>query len=288
VITADPARGEPRPGEREPFSFDPLLAARQEAATVAAMFREPLMLQGADASEARVKQMHSPLIWHHIGHAHYQPLSCVADAKALDDPRLKSALAMAGANVCRDGDDDGLLTAVEVAGLDLGDTELVVLSACDTGVGATSLGDTAGHVADGVYGLRRALVIAGSQTQVMSLWKVDDHATRYLMEAYYRNLLAQGMGRSEALRQVQLAWLRGDDRYASPAYWAAFVVSGNDAPLDVGSASTVPRVQRSPRGCACDASSDPGQGWGMALLLGLVAVMLRRHKTGLAVKHLRR
>jgi hypothetical protein len=185
---------------------------------------------------------------------------------------------MAGANVCRDGDDDGLLTAVEVAGLDLGGTKLVVLSACETGVGVTSLGDTQGHIADGVYGLRRALVMAGSETQVMSLWKVEDHATRYLMEAYYHNLLAQGMGRSEALRQVQLAWLRDGDVYASPAYWAAFVVSGNDSPLDAGSSSTVPRVGRSPRGCACDASPDLGQGSGIALLLCLVVFMLRRRR----------
>jgi hypothetical protein len=196
---------------------------------------------------------------------------------------------MAGANVCKDGDDDGLLTADEVAGLDLGGTKLVVLSACESGVGATSLGDTPRHVADGVYGLRRALVIAGSETQVMSLWKVEDRIARYLMEAYYRNLLAHGMGRSEALRQVQLAWLKSGDYYASPYYWAAFVVSGNDSPLDAGSASTVPRVQRSPRGCAYDASSsDLRQGWGIALLLGLVLTTLRhRRKTGLSVKRSR-
>jgi hypothetical protein len=136
------------------------------------------------------------------------------------------------------------------------------------------------------HGLRRALVIAGSETQVMSLWRVEDRIARSLMEAYYRNLLAYGMGRSEALRQVQLAWLKSGDVYASPYYWAVFVVSGNDSPLDVGSASTVPRVQRSPRGCACKASSsDVRQGWGIALLLGLVLVLTRRRwRIGLSVK----
>jgi MYXO-CTERM domain-containing protein len=112
----------------------------------------------------------------------------------------------------------------------------------------------------------------------MSLWKVEDRATRYLMEAYYRNLLAHGMGRSEALRQVQLAWLKSGDIYASPAYWAAFVVSGNDSPLDAGSSSTVPRVGRSPRGCACDSSPDRGQGPGIALLFGLVLITLGHHR----------
>jgi MYXO-CTERM domain-containing protein len=176
-----------------------------------------------------------------------------------------------------------------VAGLDLGGTKLVVLSACESGVGATRLSDTADRVADGVYGLRRGLVMAGSETQVMSLWKVEDRIARYLMEAYYRNLLAHGMGRSEALRQVQIAWLKGGDVYASPYYWAAFVVSGNDSPLDAGSASTVPKVPRSPRGCACDASlSDPRQGWGIALLFGLALLMLRRRsRTGLCVKQSR-
>jgi CHAT domain-containing protein len=138
---ANPALGKPRPGQREAFSFAPLPAARHEAQIVAAMFREPTVLQGPDASEARLKQAHSPWIWHHIGHASFRPQTCAADVASPDDPRLQSVLAMAGANICHDGDDDGLLTAVEVAGLDLASTKLVVLSACETGVGATSLGD---------------------------------------------------------------------------------------------------------------------------------------------------
>ena len=120
------------------------------------------------------------------------------------------------------GGDDGYLTAAELATADLLGTRLVVLSACDTGVGETSHGQ-------GVYGLRRALVLAGSESQVLSLWKVEDEVTRELMTAYYKRLLA-GEGRSAALRAARLE-LYHDERTRAPFYWAAFVPSGDWRPL---------------------------------------------------------
>jgi CHAT domain-containing protein len=108
---------------------------------------------------------------------------------------LRSGLALAGANQLRSDNDDGILTALEVAGLDLTGTELVFLSACDTGVGGLKIGE-------GVYGLRRALVLAGVQTQVVSLWRVEDVSTAELVADYYRRLIA-GEGRSMALRAAQ-------------------------------------------------------------------------------------
>ena len=107
----------------------------------------------------------------------------------------------------------------------MGGTRLVVLSACETGVGAVRNGE-------GVYGLRRALVMAGAESQVMSLWKVDDEATRELMVAYYKRLLA-GEGRSEALRQVQLEMLASKER-SHPFYWAAFIPSGEWGAIQAG------------------------------------------------------
>jgi CHAT domain-containing protein len=98
-----------------------------------------------------------------------------------------------------------------------------VLSACDTGVGEVKNGE-------GVQGLRRALVLAGSESQVMSLWPVPDQATKDLMTPYYR-ALRQGRGRSEGLRQVQLGMLRSKNR-RHPFYWAAFIQSGEWANLD--------------------------------------------------------
>jgi CHAT domain-containing protein len=139
-----------------------------------------------------------------------------------ENPLLRSGLALAGANGLRSGEDDGILTALELAGLDLAGTELAVLSACETGVGQVRNGE-------GVYGLRRALVLAGVRTQVVSLWKVDDAATKDLMAAYYARLGA-GAGRSQALRDAQLAMLDDPDR-THPYYWAAFVVIGEGTPL---------------------------------------------------------
>jgi CHAT domain-containing protein len=145
-------------------------------------------------------------------------------ATRVEDPLLRSGLALAGANQGKSGDDDGVLTALEAAYLDLLGTKLVVLSACDTGVGEVKNGE-------GVLGLRRALVLAGSESQVMSLWPVSDEAAKDLMIPYYK-ALQQGEGRSDALRQVQLRMLRGRKDQRHPFYWAAFIQSGEWANLD--------------------------------------------------------
>ncbi len=116
------------------------------------------------------------------------------------------------------GDEDGVLTAQEAAGLDLRGTQLVVLSACETGIGNVANGE-------GVYGLRRAFVLAGAASQLTSLWQVSDAGTKDLMVQYYDRLLANE-GRSAALRQTQLAFLHSTN-YQHPYYWAAFVPSGD-------------------------------------------------------------
>jgi CHAT domain-containing protein len=139
---------------------------------------------------------------------------------------LRSGLALAGANTwLKNGDlpddaEDGLLTAEDVTGLDLLATELVVLSACETGLGQV-------HVGEGVFGLRRAFVLAGAKTLVMSLWKVPDEQTRELMADSYSRLLA-GRGRADALREAQLAMKQ---KYPNPFYWGAFICRGDPGPL---------------------------------------------------------
>jgi CHAT domain-containing protein len=139
-----------------------------------------------------------------------------------ENPLLRSGLALAGANKLASGTEDGVLTALEASGLDLWGTKLVVLSACETGVGKVAQGE-------GVYGLRRALVIAGAESLLMSLWQVDDDATRDLITGYYRRL-ERGKGRSEALRLSQLRMLRSD-KYQHPFYWASFIPSGQWKPM---------------------------------------------------------
>jgi CHAT domain-containing protein len=144
-------------------------------------------------------------------------------AAHIKDPQLRSDLVMSGANQGKSGGEDGLLTALEAAGLDLWGTKLVVLSACDTGVGEVKNGE-------GVQGLRRALVLAGSESQVMSLWPVSDTGAKEVMIRYYR-ALRRGKGRSDGLRQLQLRMLRSKKRQ-HPFYWAAFIQSGAWANLE--------------------------------------------------------
>jgi CHAT domain-containing protein len=139
-------------------------------------------------------------------------------APVTENPLLRSGLALAGFNARASDLEDGVLTALEVAGLDLQGTELVVLSACDTGVGEIAHGE-------GVYGLRRAFAMTGARSQLMTLWQVDDIGTQTVMVDYYHRLL-QGEGRSEALRQAQLALLQ-DPQYRHPYYWAAFIFQGD-------------------------------------------------------------
>ncbi len=204
-----------------------------------------------DATESVVKQAHGPSVLHIATHGFfladerggadgsrgvtYVKGDAFVPPSTAENPLIRSGLALAGANL-RAGPDgeDGVLTALELASADLHGTELVVLSACETGVGEVRNGD-------GVYGLRRALVIAGSRSQVMSLWQVDDAATRDLMTAYYKRL-DRGDGRSDALVTVQRKMLR-KKATAHPFYWAAFIPSGDPGSMEL----ETPKPERTPR-----------------------------------------
>jgi MYXO-CTERM domain-containing protein len=237
--------------------------------TLAARFQHPspTLLAGREATKARLQQVHGPEFLHLDSHGYFDPNVCSAQPpEALrDNPLLRSGIALAGANACTRGHDEGLLTASEASALDLYGTRLVVLSACETGVGEPEAGD-------GVYGLRRALVLAGAETQVMSLWRVDGAATAELMKAYYE-ALAKGGGRSEAMRQVQLAMLH-DGRHEHPYYWASFIVSGDDRALD-GNAVVPDLRVHSGGACACRMGEQEQEG-GAPWLAGLVLLTLRR------------
>ncbi len=192
------------------------------------------------ATETALKAVHGPRILHIATHGFFLPAQAqtltlngsmgAGAATGLENPLLRTGLALAGFNL-RDtalGTDDGVMTGLELAGLDLYGTELVVLSACETGLGEVDAGE-------GVYGLKRALVLAGSRTQVVSLWKVSDAETRALMSAYYQRL-AKGEDRVEAMRQVQLS-LYGEQQ-KHPVHWAAFVISGATGPISLSSYNT--------------------------------------------------
>jgi CHAT domain-containing protein/Tfp pilus assembly protein PilF len=223
--------------------FAPLMGAELEAREIKSLFPEARVLVGEEATEASLKQAVAPRILHIATHGFFledRPIK-IEGARGLnlmrddgdlgrlsanmkiENPLLRSGLALAGANQRTGRDDDGILTALEATGLNLWGTQLVVLSACDTGVGVVRTGE-------GVYGLRRALVLAGSETQVMSLWPVRDYATQRLMKAFYAGL-KQGQGRGEALRNVKLMTMRrrGTEH---PFYWAGFIQSGKWTELD--------------------------------------------------------
>jgi CHAT domain-containing protein/tetratricopeptide (TPR) repeat protein len=267
LIVADPAFG-----AGPSAAFSPLLHAEREAVAIAALFPGSRSWLRDDATEARLKQVHGPRLLHIGTHGFFASVPCPGRPMTalLDDPMLRSGVALAGANTCVSGPDDGRLTALEVSALDLYGTRLVVLSACETGVGEPTQGD-------GVYGLRRALVLAGAETQVMSLWPVDGAATADLMTEYYQGL-ARGGGRSEAMRQVQLALLH-DGRTEHPYYWASFIVSGDDRALD--GKGVVPDLRVHPGGaCACRfGREEPGVGWiGTAVAIG-VSLMRRQRRS---------
>jgi CHAT domain-containing protein len=143
-----------------------------------------------------------------------------------ENPLLLSGLALAGANrrAAATGDEeDGILTAEEVASLDLSGVEWAVLSACDTGLGEIKAGE-------GVFGLRRAFQIAGAHTVIMSLWQVEDRAAMTWMRALYEGRLARKLDTAAAVREASLSVLRqrrARGQSTHPFYWAGFVASGD-------------------------------------------------------------
>jgi CHAT domain-containing protein len=271
------------------YYFPRLPGTRVEGERIAVRLGVQPVLSGA-ALEHQLKGCRSPRLLHLATHGFFLPdqerppdqlsrnleLMSFGDTPGRDrlsgpgmeNPMLRSGLALAGANTFLQGRappeeaEDGLLTAEDVAGLDLLDTELVVLSACETGLGEV-------HIGEGVFGLRRAFIVAGAKTLVMSLWKVPDLATAFLMDCFYDNLLSRGLDRDLALREAQRAtrdvtlgqlkqeWLTpgmierlaaGDaqarrrledlsarpdvDRpFEHPVYWGAFICQGDTATL---------------------------------------------------------
>lgn len=229
--------------------FRTLAGIQEEGVRVSALLDVDPVL-GGDALERRIKTCRSPQVLHIASHGFFLRSSNrpgnagglpagagpdrddITGLALVDNPLLRSGLALAGANSWLGGAslpeaaENGLLTAEDVSAMDLRQTELAVLSACETGLGESQFGE-------GVMGLRRAFVLAGARTLVMSLWKVPDAATADLMTAFYDLLLA-GVPRAEALRQAQR---RLKERYPDPFYWGAFVCQGDPAAVHLSARS---------------------------------------------------
>ena len=133
---------------------------------------------------------------------------------------LRSGLVFSGASIFLDGGDlpkdvdDGILTASELSAINLGDVDLVVMSACDSGLGEIS--------SEGVFGLQRGFKLAGAKSLLMSLWKVDDHATYMLMTEFYKQYLS-GKTKRQSLYLAQ-SILRESEEFSSPYFWASFIL----------------------------------------------------------------
>ncbi len=211
--------------------FSPLPHAELETRLVVKTLEEASHLKikslyNSEVIEGVLKTMESPpRILHLATHGFF----CETENELIENPLLRSGLVLSGANNLRkDSDDkglpreDGILTAFEVSALNLVGTELVTLSACESGIGEVRNGE-------GVFGLRRAFQIAGAETIIMSLWSVPDRETRELMEGFYKNWL-HGELKTEALRKSALKILyerRQSKGAAHPIFWGGFALLGN-------------------------------------------------------------
>jgi CHAT domain-containing protein len=233
LVIADPAFRKGPPTTTEP-SFAQLPGARDEGVAVAALLGTPCYT-GDEATDVLVRQARSPRVLHLATHGFALPdrrpggiewvgsegLHGFALLANANDPDLRAGLALAGAaDWAAHGErlpepGDGLLLASDIAELNLEGTALVVLSACETGMGQVAAGDA-------TWSLARSFRKAGARVVVMSLWRVSDQSTRSLMEIFYRRFL-NGDPPAQALRHAQLTVMATG---ASPRHWAPFTCWG--------------------------------------------------------------
>jgi CHAT domain-containing protein/tetratricopeptide (TPR) repeat protein len=250
-------------GTFQSLRFPPLPASQQEVENIAALWRksasgkspeinavpavrpgtsELLQITGADASpEAFEQYAPGKRVLHVATHGFFLEGNCdsamqrqsninTQDANFLpataENPLLLSGLAFAGANrraSAKPDQTDGILTAEEIAGINLEGVDWAVLSACDTGVGEIKIGE-------GVFGLRRAFQVAGAKTVIMSLWQVEDETTRQWMATLYREHFLTGKDTGESVRAASLQILRqrrAKHQSTHPFYWGAFIAAGD-------------------------------------------------------------
>ena len=183
-----------------------------------------------NASESNIKKQESPRILHIATHGYFFPdipidkdntrFLGMDRQQVVQDPMLRSGLLFTGANRTLKGEEtkgeNGLLSAAEASLLDLRETELVVLSACETGKGEVKN-------SEGVYGLRKAFSDAGAKNIIMSLWKVDDKVTQEFMSRFYEIWLNEKTTIREAFNKTQLEIKA---KYPQPYYWGAFILVG--------------------------------------------------------------
>jgi CHAT domain-containing protein len=228
-------------GDLNDMTVKPLPATRREIELVASGWQgftdEPATVcLGSDATEDRLKsEAPGKRVIHLATHGYFLEGTCQPQQPERDfesdigfvgeNPLLLSGLFFAGANLHGEGADslgteDGILTAYEVSAMDFRGTEMVVLSACETGLGKVEEGE-------GVYGLRRAFQMAGARTVISALWPVSDEATADMMSQLYER---QDESIPETVRRIQLEKineLRQSGQPDHPYLWAGFIAMGD-------------------------------------------------------------
>jgi CHAT domain-containing protein len=250
-------------GMFQTLHFSPLPGSQQEAENIVALWKqssagvgvqtmrgssvqpdsnELLQMTGSEASPETFEQF-SPgkRVLHVATHGFFLEGSCESAVQrrldpsrrdesilpaTAENPLLLSGLAFAGANrraSAKPEETDGILTAEQIAGINLAGVDWAVLSACNTGVGEIKVGE-------GVFGLRRAFQVAGAKTVIMSLWPVEDETTRQWMATLYREHFLNGKDTGESVRAASLHILRerrAKHQSTHPFYWGAFIAAGD-------------------------------------------------------------
>ncbi|MEZ4849098.1 MAG: CHAT domain-containing tetratricopeptide repeat protein [Bacteroidia bacterium] len=203
--------------------YPKLEATKKEVRKIGKIFKKhrwkPLIYTEEEATESNLRQLsgeNAPAILHIATHGSYFPPSKSDHSIVYENPLFRSVLALAGANQTLNGEtqsEDGIFSAYEVVNMDLRNTDLVVLSACQTGLGDIIEGE-------GIIGLRRAFKLSGVNSLIISLWEVNDKETRIFMERFYKYYL-KGIGKYTALRLTKQKLRK---QYPTSDNWAAFVL----------------------------------------------------------------
>lgn len=223
------------------MSFDRLSDTKQEADAIEKVLKNKKKLkvknyQGKNAIEEMIFSAETPKILHLATHGYFlndeelkgsketrgvtiklkEDFLTKDEAVNIENPMLRSGIVFSGVNASlKAGRDEGMVSAEKILGLNLKGTDLVVLSACETGVGDVKNGE-------GVFGLKRAFILSGAKTLVMSLWSVPSAETTELMTEFY-TLISEGRSKSDALREAKLNMMK---KKSNPFYWGAFVMTG--------------------------------------------------------------
>lgn len=216
----------PRERNVEHNNFGGLPGTQQEIRAIDKVLKKhswktSLYLKGA-ATESNLKAVQSPTILHLASHGFFSPEVVSLNKEAKKEFLFHSGIVLSGANRSlatgsTSFHNDGIVTAFEVMNLDLANTQLVVLSACETGLGKIENGE-------GVFGLQRSFMQAGARNVLISLWKVDDEATRDLMIKFYE-YLAKGSSMHDALKKAQTDQAQ---KVSNPSLWGGFVLVGKN------------------------------------------------------------